>query len=63
MDLAAATGFDRETALANVRRVAPQARILELSARSGAGLDEWYGLLAASRPARGPRGAAAPAAS
>jgi len=41
-DLAAAAGFDREAALAAVRRVAPQARVLELSARTGDGLDGWY---------------------
>jgi hydrogenase nickel incorporation protein HypB len=58
-DLAAAAGFDREAALGNLRRVAPQARILEVSARSGAGLEDWYRLLEASRPARGRTGSAA----
>ena len=41
-DLAAAAEFRREDALANLRAVAPQARILELSAQTGAGLDAWY---------------------
>lgn len=41
-DLAEAAGFDRQAALENVSRIAPQATILEVSARSGAGLDAWY---------------------
>jgi len=44
-DLAEATGFDRPTALENIGRLAPQARILELSARSGQGLESWYDFL------------------
>jgi hydrogenase nickel incorporation protein HypB len=40
-DLARACDYDRETALANIRRVAPTARIFELSAKTGQGLDEW----------------------
>ena len=46
IDLAAAAGFDREKALANVRRTAPKAKILEISAKTGAGLDAWYAWLA-----------------
>jgi hydrogenase nickel incorporation protein HypB len=38
-DLADAVGFDRSTALANLAGVAPQARIFELSARTGAGME------------------------
>jgi hydrogenase nickel incorporation protein HypB len=45
MDLAAACEFNREKALANVRRMAPRAVIFELSARTGAGMSEWCGLL------------------
>ena len=45
-DLAAAAGFDREKALAAIRQVAPRARILEVSAKTGAGLDAWYAWLA-----------------
>lgn len=41
VDLAAACGYDRESALANIRRVAPKARVLETSARTGQGLDTW----------------------
>ena len=44
-DLAAAAGFDRERALAAIRQAAPQARILEVSAKTGAGLDAWYAWL------------------
>jgi hydrogenase nickel incorporation protein HypB len=52
-DLAAAAGFDREGALASIRRVAPKAPILEVSARTGHGMEDWYtfldALLAAKR--------------
>ncbi|MEB3331723.1 MAG: hydrogenase nickel incorporation protein HypB [Synechococcaceae cyanobacterium] len=37
-DLAAPAGFQRELALANLARVAPRARVVELSARSGEGI-------------------------
>src|SRR5262249_40907676 len=40
-DLAAAAGFDRDAALGNVRRVAPQADVLEVSARTGKGMADW----------------------
>ena len=46
IDLAEAVGFDREKALAAIRQTAPRAQILELSARSGTGLDAWYAWLA-----------------
>jgi hydrogenase nickel incorporation protein HypB len=45
-DVAGVLGFDRAAAADNVRRIAPQARVIELSARSGEGIDQWYGLLA-----------------
>jgi hydrogenase nickel incorporation protein HypB len=38
IDLAEVVGFDRPLARANIARVAPRARIFELSARSGAGI-------------------------
>ncbi len=44
-DLASAVEFARATALANIHRMAPRARILEVSARTGAGLTAWYDLL------------------
>ena len=46
-DLATAVGFDREQALANIRQTAPKAKILEVSAKTGAGLDAWYDWLRA----------------
>ncbi|HEX8201512.1 MAG TPA: hydrogenase nickel incorporation protein HypB [Isosphaeraceae bacterium] len=42
VDLAGAAGFDRETALHTIRRVAPEATVLEVSARTGQGLESWY---------------------
>lgn len=54
-DIAEAVGFDRDAALHSVRAVAPRADVYELSARSGAGLGDWYaaleGALAAVRSA------------
>jgi hydrogenase nickel incorporation protein HypB len=44
-DLASAAGFDRAAALANVRDIAPQVGVFELSARSGEGLAAWYAYL------------------
>jgi hydrogenase nickel incorporation protein HypB len=44
-DLTEPTGFDRETALENIKGVAPQAELFELSARSGDGLNRWYKFL------------------
>ena len=41
VDLAEAVGFDRDKALASLRQAAPQAKILEVSAKTGAGLDAW----------------------
>jgi len=49
-DIAGAVGFDRETALENIRRVAPQAKLLELSARSGEGMEGWYAFLQSYLP-------------
>jgi hydrogenase nickel incorporation protein HypB len=45
MDIAEAVGFDREAALRNIRRVAPKAAILEVSARTGGGMAQWYAYL------------------
>jgi hydrogenase nickel incorporation protein HypB len=44
-DMAEAAGFDRDLALANIRDVAPQAVVFEVSARTGAGLAGWYAYL------------------
>ena len=45
IDIAEAVGYDRAAAIASIRQVNPGARILELSARTGAGMDEWFSLL------------------
>ena len=45
IDIAEAVGFLREEALANIRKVAPQATIFELSARSGTGMGNWCDFL------------------
>ncbi len=44
-DLATAAGFDRETALANLRRTSHHAHIVELSARTGEGMVAWQDYL------------------
>jgi hydrogenase nickel incorporation protein HypB len=55
IDMAEAAGFDREAALANIRAIAPTARIFELSSRTGAGIDAWCDYLrTAARPAAVP---------
>jgi hydrogenase nickel incorporation protein HypB len=45
IDLAGAAGFDRAAALENLRLIAPQAAVFELSARGGQGLEGWYAYL------------------
>lgn len=52
VDMSEAAGFDRDLALANIRAIAPTARIFELSSRTGAGMDAWCEFLrSAARPA------------
>ncbi len=41
VDVAQALGFDCALAVENIRRVAPQAKIIQLSSRSGEGFEEW----------------------
>lgn len=41
IDLCEAVGFDRHQALSHLQVVAPQAQVLELSARTGEGLESW----------------------
>lgn len=50
VDVAEVLGFDRAAAVENIRRVAPQAQLIQLSARSGEGLGEWYEFLRARLP-------------
>jgi hydrogenase nickel incorporation protein HypB len=45
MDLAEACGYNREAALANIRRAAPKAKVFELSAKTGQGMDSWRDFL------------------
>jgi hydrogenase nickel incorporation protein HypB len=45
IDVAAVLGFDRAVALANIRRVAPQAEAFEVSARTGEGFAPWLAYL------------------
>ena len=42
MDIAEAVGFDLPAALAGIHAVAPQAFVLQTSARTGEGLPQWY---------------------
>ena len=46
IDLAQACDFDREALLANIRRVSPQARVFEVSAKTGQGMGPWCQYLA-----------------
>jgi hydrogenase nickel incorporation protein HypB len=46
-DMAAAAGFDRQAALANLQRISHHAQVFELSAKTGEGMDGWLNFLAA----------------
>lgn len=48
VDVAEAVGCDVGLALANIRQVAPQAALFEVSARTGQGLGDWYQWLSAA---------------
>ncbi len=45
IDIAEAVGYDRKAAHTSIRQVHPGIPILEISARSGAGIDAWISLL------------------
>jgi hydrogenase nickel incorporation protein HypB len=45
MDLADAVGLDREALRDSLCRAAPQARVLEVSSRTGVGMEAWYEFL------------------
>lgn len=49
MDIAEAVGFARETAVENIRRIRPDIRVFETSAKTGAGMEEWLNFLATER--------------
>jgi len=54
IDIAEPCGYNRDTTLANIRRVAPNARIFELSAKTGQGMAPWIEYLATcQKQARG----------
>jgi hydrogenase nickel incorporation protein HypB len=45
IDIAQVVGFDRERALTNIQKIAPEATIFEVSARTSAGMNDWYDYL------------------
>jgi len=45
IDLASAVGFDRAAAYESLRLVQPAATVLEVSAKSGSGLEAWYDVI------------------
>jgi hydrogenase nickel incorporation protein HypB len=49
IDIAEACGFNRDQALKNINEIRPGICILETSARTGEGMDEWLRYLAAQR--------------
>ncbi|MBS1706306.1 MAG: hydrogenase nickel incorporation protein HypB [Armatimonadetes bacterium] len=51
-DLATAVEFDRELAITNISSVTPQAKILETSARTGAGIEAWAEFLLTAQKAK-----------
>jgi hydrogenase nickel incorporation protein HypB len=42
MDIAEAVGFDRQLALENIDRARPGVKIIELSSKTGVGMDAWF---------------------
>jgi hydrogenase nickel incorporation protein HypB len=49
MDMASAAGFDRDQALANLKRISHHARIFEVSAKTGEGMRPWFDFLLSRR--------------
>ena len=52
VDVADALGFKRDVAAANIRRIAPTAKLIQLSTRSGEGFAEWLDFLRSLNPQR-----------
>ena len=52
-DLAAAASFEREAAVRNIDAVRPGMEVLEVSARTGKGMNDWLALLARASRAAG----------
>ena len=42
MDIADAVGFDRDLALENIDRARPGVRVIEVSSKTGLGLEDWF---------------------
>ncbi len=61
MDIADAVGFDRAAAYESIRQVNPGITIVELAARTGAGMDAWIAVIEERIAAKGSARAAAPA--
>jgi hydrogenase nickel incorporation protein HypB len=59
MDLAEAVEFDLEKARASIQAVRPGMRIIEVSAKTGAGMDDWMKFLEGKAPLLGKGGVAA----
>jgi hydrogenase nickel incorporation protein HypB len=49
IDIAEACGFDRELALRNLNEIRPGIRVFETSAKTGAGMGEWFNYLEEAR--------------
>jgi hydrogenase nickel incorporation protein HypB len=60
IDLDKACDFNRETATTNIRHIAHHARMFEVSAKTGAGLDEWCDFLIQQHEAAKKRGPLTP---
>lgn len=52
MDLAEAVEFDSAAASSNIQRVRPDMEILQVSSKSGGGMDEWLEFLTSARVSR-----------
>lgn len=50
IDVAEVLGFDRAVAVENIRRMAPGAKLIQISAKTGEGMVEWYEFLRAHLP-------------
>ena len=59
MDLAEAAGFDGEAARLNIRAVRPGIPIIELSSKSGDGMNDWMAMLISRRKSARPATASA----
>ncbi len=62
VDLLPHLDFDVDVAIANARRINPRIRVLQVSARSGEGMDDWYTFLRAASTMAGIGQSAAPVA-